>query len=276
MKKKLAFLVIAFLLISLIPISYYGESSSIPTSRQLPRLVDQAGLLSEADADSLLDKLNEISERQNLDVVVITVDSLQGLTATEFADDVFDYNGFGMGPDYDGILFLISMEARDWAISTHGYGITAFTDYGQEQIMDRVLPSLSSGNYSKAFNSFADLADDYISQAKTGEPYDIQAPPPRKRFKPINIPISLIGGAVVAFIITGGYKSQLKSVRKQYAAAKYITNSRLNPALSNDLYLYSTVTKTAKPKESKSSGGGGSSTHTSSSGRTHGGSSGKF
>ena len=44
---------------------------------------------------------------------------------------------------------------------------------------------------------------------------------------------------------------------------------------SRDIFLYHQVTRTAKPKE-ESFGGGGSSTHTSSSGETHGGSSGSF
>ena len=30
--------------------------------------------------------------------------------------DFFDYNGFGIGPDADGILLMISMEDRDWEI----------------------------------------------------------------------------------------------------------------------------------------------------------------
>lgn len=48
----------------------------------------------------------------------------------------------------------------------------------------------------------------------------------------------------------------------------------MNITESRDMFLYDTVTRTAKPKDNDS--GGGSSTHTSSSGSTHGGGGGKF
>jgi len=50
----------------------------------------------------------------------------------------------------------------------------------------------------------------------------------------------------------------------------------LNITESRDTFLYNTVTRTAKPKNTDSGSSGGSSTHTSSSGETHGGGGGKF
>ena len=95
------------------------------------RVVDMADLLSDSEESSLLFKLDEISERQQFDVVVVTVGSLDGKTPTAYADDFYDYNGYGFGAEYDGVLLLVSMEERDWRISTCGYGITALTDAGQ-------------------------------------------------------------------------------------------------------------------------------------------------
>ena len=42
------------------------------------RLVDEAGLLTEEEAAELSEKLDTISEKQECDVVVVTVDSLDG------------------------------------------------------------------------------------------------------------------------------------------------------------------------------------------------------
>jgi uncharacterized protein len=271
MKKGLNLSLIILLLVSLIPLSVYG-GAFIPSERQLPRLVDAAGLLTDEQAVSLNQKLDEISERQKLDVIIITVESLEGYTPRQFADDAFDYNGFGMGPNYDGILLLISMEERDWAISTHGYGITAFTDAGQKYMVDNFIGYLSNGDYYEGFDRFADLADQFITQAKTGAPYD-RHNLPKKPLSPIWILISLAGGAVIALIVTGVMRSNLKSVSKQRVASNYIVSTVMAPFANQDLYLYSVVKRTAKPKDNQ---GSGSSTHRSSSGRTHGGSSGKF
>ena len=270
MKKRFNLLLTILILVSFMPLSVYGEAVTA-NERQLPRLVDGAGLLTEEQAERLTKKLDEVSERQNLDVIIITVDSLEGYTATEFADNNFDNNGFGMGDNYDGILFLISMEERDWAISTHGYGITVFTDAGQKYMVDNFIEHISNGDYYEGFDKFADLADNFITQAKTDAPYDTNNLP-KKPMSPIWILISILGGALIALIITGVMRSSLKSVSKQRVASNYIVNTVMSPFANQDLYLYSVVTKKAKPKESE----GGSSTHTSSSGRTHGGSSGKF
>ena len=59
----------------------------------LPRLVDDADLLTNSEESELLDLLDEISERQKVDVVVVTVDSLEGKSPMAFADDFYDYNG---------------------------------------------------------------------------------------------------------------------------------------------------------------------------------------
>ena len=254
--------------------AFSQTNRTIPAERQLERLVDNANLLDASQKASLLAMLNEISERQKCDVAIVTVHSLNGATATAFADDFFDYNGYGYGQNKDGILFLISMEGRDWAITTHSFGITAFTDAGQGYIMESIMPYLKSGNYSLAFNNFADLCDDFLTQARTGVPYDIGNMPKLKMKQPlINFLMGLVPGVILSFLIVGAMKRSLKSVRKQVRADTYAHNLEL--VKSEDTFLYSTVTRTAKPSES-SGGSGGSSTHTSSSGSSHGGSSGKF
>ena len=81
-------------------------------------------------------------------------------------------------------------------------------------------------------------------------------------------------GLVAGLLVTGNMRRKLKTVRKQDRAASYVRQGSMNVTRSNDFYLYSTVSKSAKPKNEDSNGG--SSTHTSSSGDTFGGSSGKF
>ena len=88
----------------------FSDTQSTPQKEvsSYERLKDEAGLLSEDEADSLLARLDEISERQSCDVIVVTVASLDGKTAESYADDYFDFNGYGLGQDGDGILLLLS------------------------------------------------------------------------------------------------------------------------------------------------------------------------
>ena len=41
-----------------------------------------------------------------------------GKTAEAYADDYYDYNGYGYGENDDGLLLLVSMGEREWAITT--------------------------------------------------------------------------------------------------------------------------------------------------------------
>lgn len=255
---------------------------------KLPRLVDGADLIQTAQEMKLLAKLDEISLRQQLDVVVVTVDSLGNKTAMEYADDFFDCKGYGFGENHDGILFLVSMEYRDWWISTCGYGITAFTDAGLDYIADHVVPLLSDGEYSKAFETFAEQCDEFITQAKTGEPYDVHNMP-KDPFKFGRcLLVSVLIGAFTAGCVVWSLKGQLKTVRADNKATSYARTRTPALTVNKDTYLYSTMSSRPKPKPSESSGrsgssfggsssfSGGSTIHRSSSGRSHGGRGGKF
>ena len=253
-----------------------AESTIILDTRE--RVVDMAELLSDSDKTALLSKLDEISERQKLDIVVLTVNTLDGKTPRDYADDFYDYNGYGFGENKDGILLLVSMEDRDWWISTTGYGITALTDAGIEYISKKFLSDLSDGDYAQAFTTYAELCDQFITQAKTGEPYDIGNMPKEPFNIAWNILVAFVIGLVVAFVVTNIMKKQLKTVQLKSEANNYVKSNSMIVTENRDLFLYNQVSRRARPKETdnRSGSSGGSSTHTSSSGSSHGGGGGKF
>ena len=250
-----------------------SPAETIPDHRLQPRLVDDADLLTDAEENELLAKLDEISERQQCDVVVVTVPSTDGKAPMDFADDFFDYNGYGMGESADGILLLISMEDRDWWMSTSGFGITAFTDAGLEYISSEFLTPLGDGKYAQAFETYAKYCDEFLTQAKTGEAYDT-GHMPKGTVAPIWILIDLAIGWFVAFIMASVKKNKLTSVRKQYTAEDYVVPGSLQLYVNTDRFI--TMSTTTRHIERDTSSSSGSSTHTSSSGSTHGGSGGKF
>ena len=147
-----------------------------------PTVADAANVLEPDEAEALSKRLKEIGSEYQCDVIVATVPRLGLKTAEEYADDFFDYNGYGYGavPDAngttvngDGILLLISTEARDFAVSTSGYGITAFTDYGiQEYLEPKFLSYLGSNDYAGGFDAYADGCETLLKMAREGMPYD--------------------------------------------------------------------------------------------------------
>ncbi len=260
MKKQFGILLISVLLMFCM--------TMVVSAAFMPRLVDGADLLSDSEEAELLSMLDEISERQMFDVVIVTTNTLEGKSPMAYADDFYDDHGYGFGASYDGVLLLVSMEDRDWWISTCGYGITAFTDYGIDCLADRFLSDLSYGLYADAFATFARDCDEYVTMARNGTPFDVGSEP----FDPSGaLMIAAIVGLIGALIVTGSMKGQLKSVRQQHAG-NYLKRDSMRITESRDLYLYRNVSRVRRQTESS----GGSSTHTSSSGRSHGGGGGKF
>ena len=313
MKLRIFALILTLVFALSLPVSateFSDMPGTIPDDRTLPRLVDDAALLTSGEADELNAALDEISERQEVDVVVITVPELpDGYTAQSYADDIFDYFGYGYGTDDDGILLLLTMAEREWAVSTYGYGITAFPDGIIDLIMDDCLYYISDGAYFRGFSYFAGLCDEYITKAKNGytdnntyvgyDPFYGSADdyyssddamaiiggasgPTAIRVSggiPFALPLSLLAGFLFSGLIVGVWKNELKSVGKQAGASDYAKRDSIRVTLSRDLFLYRNVRRTRRQTQQNRSGGmhhGGGSVHRSSSGRSHGGRSGRF
>ena len=242
------------------------------------RMNDSADVLTAEEDSELEDALEELSLRQNFDVVIATIESLESVDYTsmeEYADDLYDFCQFGYGADRDGVLLLVSVGDRKWHISTCGYGITAFTDAGIQYLGEQMTPDMADGDYAAAFRTFVQWSDAYIDAARSGRPYDVKNLP-RDPLSPMYLFLALGIGLVLAWVIVGVMKSRLRSVAFQENAASYVREGSMNLTNQRELFLYRDVHRTEHVEEKDSDSSGGSSTHTSSSGSTHGGGGGSF
>lgn len=277
--KKLFTLILSAIILSLciLPVFALQTGYTIPDDRQFPIVFDEADVLTSSEESALSNMLNDITNRQQCEVAVAIVKSLNGKSAQSFVNDFYDYNGYGCGTNDDGILFLISMEECDWAIRTFGIAFTVFTDAGLAYITDMVAPELSNGNYSEAFTVFAEQCDMFLTDYKTSSTvYDV-GNLPKSPMSASSIIIALVIGIIIAFIATAVMKGNLKSVRSQPMASNYVRQNSFRITDNRDIFLTKKISRIPIP-QSTSSGrsGGGSTTHTSSAGRSGGGASGKF
>ncbi len=270
--------------------------SGISAERTLPLVVDNANLLSFDEETLLENQFEALSQMLELEIAVVTVNSTDGKSAMEYADDFYDYNGYGYGENNDGALLLIDMGQREWWITTHGYGAYYLDDYALYQIEESIIDYLSGGNFYAAFLTFAQMCEFYVEDAKNSgyvpdddyygdvtqedEWYDYYDEPESSSFEDIatKIGISLIIGFIVALVIVLSMVSGMKTVRSAVNAASYVVNGSLNLRVQRDHYLYSNTVRTRRESSSSSSGSSrsGSSSHRSSSGRSHGGRGGRF
>lgn len=249
MKKLLVFICSVILLCSLF----------LPVYAAKDYLIDNADLLSDTEEAELEAKLSEASERLEADIVILTEESIDK-DPESYADDYFDYNGYGL----DGLILLVDMGGRHWHISTCGVCVDGFDGAGLDYVSENVEDDLHEGEYLICFNTFADRSDEVLTAIRSGKSFK----QPFAFFT--TLIICLVIGFVVALIVTLIMKGKLKSVRSKAEASDYLKSDSLNITVARDIFLYRQVTRTAKPQESSSS------SHTSSSGRSHGGTGGSF
>ncbi len=279
MKRKLSCLLLCLVL--LFPV--------LTASAANPKIIDDAHLLWLEEASELEHKAQEIADAYGMDVVILTVDSTKGTYIETFADDFFDYNGYGIGDSYSGVLLVLAMDTREWAISTSGDARYAITDYGVGALFEEMAWYLSDDDYYEAFYAYLDALSDYFEAYQQGAPIDGFA---GNYDGPGSVEIGTqedvvyfeedppywlcpVIGAVISGIVVLVMASSMNTKRPQRSAGEYLNRGSIQMRRHQDIYLYSQVSKTRKQTQS-SSGGGGSSVHRGSSGRSHGGGHGRF
>ena len=232
--------------------------------RTLPLLVDNADLLTADEETALLKRLEAFTAEHEMEIAIVTVPDLEGKTVEEYGDDFYDYNGYGYGEDDDGILLLYKPGPegeREAYISTHADGAYKFFDTIREDMLISIKDSLVAEDYVAAFNTFVDKAEETM----------------KPNVSPIWLFVLLLCGATGGILITTTMALKNKSVIAKDDANYYMRPNSLVLANQNDVFVNSYTDRTAKARDDSDDDDGiSSSTHTSSSGRTHGGSSMKF
>lgn len=223
----------------------------VPVDRTLSLVEDYADVLTDSEEADLLAKLEALGTANDIEVGVVTVDSYEGKNPQAFADDFYDYNGYGYGENDDGFIVVFNTGKgdgnRNLAISTHGKGIDLLTDMEIDVIIEMMITPIKNGDFAGAF-------DNFVSECENAVDTSVSL---------LAIPLAIAIGFGLAFLIVKIQASKLKTVVQKADAADYVGNVVLT--YQNDQFMYRNVTSSPKAKSDSSS------THTSSSGRTHGG-----
>lgn len=252
--KKIIYALMIFLCISLI--SYAENEKKL--------LVDEAGVLSHEAFTKIEKYLKTVSRKSKSDTVIVIVSSTGEKSPQYYADDYFDYKGYGQGSENEGSLLLIvtgdgSEGSRYAHISTHGKKtISTLTDNSIEKLLDSLIyGGLKENNYLRGLESYLKTLSRRFYNSLSF----------------LEIAISLGLAALVFLFKFFGTQRSYKN-RESFAFAPFYDvnkNSLVEFKTLDDVFI---STNTVSQLISKSGGGSksdGSSTHTSSSGRTHGG-----
>ncbi|WP_421199473.1 TPM domain-containing protein [Aeromonas enteropelogenes] len=111
------------------------------------RVVDEASLMSRKQAHQLTQQLAAFEKRSGVQLVVVSIDSLQGETIEEYGYQLGRHWGIGQKGKDNGVLLLIAQDERKVRIEV-GYGLEgALPDaIAANIIQTRILPAFKRGD----------------------------------------------------------------------------------------------------------------------------------
>lgn len=258
------------------------------------RVFDQAGLFSETEIIQLEEKIAQCRKSTKMDVVIVSVYADGERSAEEYADDYYDYGGFGVGKKASGVLLLYYMDGPgqpggECYISTAGTMINMLTDERIESILDDVYGDLGNRDFAGATEHFLEDVKAYVKEGVESGQYTYDRDTGEiVRYHSIRL-YEVAIAMVIAGILAG---SVCLDIKKRYAmkqSSREVSNSlqayRADCAfcfsVAGDKMVNKYVRSVPIPRNTSSGSGGrghsGSSSagrstiHTSSSGSSHGG-----
>jgi len=255
---------IKFLLILIIFIIGINNVSAFDTSL---KVYDYAQVLTPSEEETLKNNIDNYIRNYDMDMALVTVKYHTKKDTMNYADDFYDYNGFGIGTNNDGVIFVIDFTFgyTDIWMSTTGKAINFYTDSRIDNILDKVALNKNNGYYAmldafiKESSYYASLG---IPTINTNNNNTINKNR-RFNFTKITIISFVISSLIVLFLALKN-----KMVKAATTASEYLNKDSIKITLRNDVFL---TTHTSSVRINNSSSSGGSSTHRSSSGRSHGG-----
>ena len=247
-----------------------------------PSVVDNAGLFTEREIQQMEEIITDIQTTYQMDVVVLTSRSVWDDTQ-DFADLYYERNGYGMGEDDAGLLYLIDMRNRVPCISTSGAMIDYITDRRLNDLFDRSYDSLKAGRYGQAALIVLERLQDILRQGRQEGSFRSDAETGKRLsgvYNTLTRSEMLLGAAVAAAVALVMYLTVLKRYslkNRPYHFSAGVEVSRVLKA-DDEVFLRQDVVRVRNPDPSSgggnsggNGGGLGSGVHTSSSGGTHGG-----
>lgn len=237
-----------------------GEVTETQTQEQtevdMKYIFDISDLLTFDEWEKLEARAADISQRHGCGVYVAFVDDFtkygDGNDVYKTTYQLYHSNELGMGENRDGIIILLSMAERDYAMFVYGtYAETAFNSYGQEKLEKAFLGNFKEDDWYGGVSNYLSTCDEYLTRADAGKPVR-------------ESPALLIAIAVVASCLLSGaiclfLKRSMKTVHQKVEANEYVAPGGLQLTEQYDRYTHTTETRSKINKDSDSSSSGTSS-----------------
>ena len=214
---------------------------------------DSADLLTTEQEWQLEEMAQEISARYGCGVYIVTLWDYEayGSDVRSAAEKYFTNHNCGLGSDGNGVLLMLSMAERDYALIAHGsIGNSAFTDYGKELLSEEFLDDFRYDDWYSGFLDYLSVSGDYLYAASQGAYVDVE----RSSGMGLTLVMLLLIPAAIAGISCGVMAASMKTAKPKAHADEYKKSLQLTNR--QDRFITRTVVRQKIESSSSSSRGG--------------------
>ncbi len=229
----------------------------VPADASVNRITDQAGLLAAGAVSSLEDTILALESEYSVSIRILTEHDLSGKSTTRFLEDYFDSEYAAGRLAADAVLLLVSMEPGNRTVEIQGYGICEdLISYNRiDNILDKITPMLSRGDYRTAFETFLERTGYYLGHEEV----------PFYFTTLFQVIAALAIGAITVAVLLPRDSGRITTNSRTY-----LNQEHSGVTASRDIYLRTLVTRTRRP-DSNSGGGSRNTGGRSSGGASHSG-----
>ena len=215
----------------------------------VPSIMDDAKLLSNADRAKVARALQQVENKYNVRVGVVTVKSIGNQKPGEFANQLID-KAYNNGPNGNMVLLQV-VDQRKWYISTDKkLKNVVVGNEGVEYMSKAFVPYLKKNDYAGAYTVYATKAGELLGYyQKNGKGWK-----PEKGFPLLALVGALVAGVAGAYIYRGSLLASMSNVRQQVEANAYLNKESFDLLVSEDTYMYTNVSVVPRAKSKSSDG----------------------
>jgi hypothetical protein len=137
-----------------------------PTDQYRPAgfVNDFAGMIDAKERAQLELICRDLDKTKRTQMAIVTIVSLEGLSAKEFATDLANRWGVGNKDNNRGVLILLAQRERQYRLAV-GHGLeSVLTDEEADRLMREIIPALKKGEFGNALVQVAERIRDEIEK----------------------------------------------------------------------------------------------------------------
>ena len=247
-------------------------------AEKLGYVTDQPDLLTQEEEKALEARASAMTEKYSCGVYIVIVRDFRDFNVSEVgacAEGLYSYYDLGFGPDRDGLLLLLSMNDRDYALTSYGYYADyCFGDHNKDLVERAFLDNFRSNDWAGGLSDYLSVAEDVLATAAA---HQLTINQENQSFAGLTysdhtykygvvyrMPVALkllIGIGIPCLIALGvcsTFKAQMKTAHQRTTAEEYVVPGSADLLVQEDRFLNRTESRVPIQSSSSSSGRGGS------------------